>query len=99
MLGNALVYAASWGRIETANYLLKQGAQENLIPAGFDYSGTPLHYAAFQGRREMVDLLLSHGADPAVRDTKINKLAEDWAEHSKHSDLAEYLRLARQRTD
>jgi uncharacterized protein len=98
MLGNALVYVASWGRVEVAKYLLNQGAQVNLIPEGFDYSGTPLHYAAFQGRREMVDLLLSRGADPAVRDTKIDKLAEDWAEHSGHGDLAEYLRLARQRT-
>jgi len=70
----------------------------NLIPAGFDYAGTPLHYAAFQGRREMVDLLLQQGADPAVRDTKIDKLAEDWAQHSQHGALAEYLRLARERS-
>ena len=95
VLGNALVYAAAWGRIETANFLLKQGADVNLIPVGFDYSGTPLHYATLEGRRAMVDLLLSHGADPAARDTKIDKLAEDWAEHGKHGDIAEYLRLAR----
>jgi ankyrin repeat protein len=99
ILANALVYAASFGHIDVAIYLLNQGAQVNLIPAGFDYSGTALHYAAFQGRREMVDLLLRHGADPAVRDTKINTLAEDWAEHSKHSDLAAHLQLIRQRTD
>jgi ankyrin repeat protein len=98
MLGNALVYAASWGRIDVAKYLLDQGAQVNLIPAGFDYAGTPLHYAALQGRREMVELLLREGADPTVRDTKIKTLAEDWAEHGRHSDLAEYLRAARQDT-
>jgi hypothetical protein len=97
ILGNALVYAAAWGRTAVAAYLLDRGAQVNLIPAGFDYSGTALHYAAFHGRREMVDLLLSHGADPSVRDTKIGRLAEDWAEHSKHGDLSEYLRLVRQR--
>jgi uncharacterized protein len=39
ILGNALVYAAAWGRIEVAKYLLSQGAQVNLIPEGFDYSG------------------------------------------------------------
>ncbi len=99
MLGNALVYAASWGRVEVAKYLLDQGAQVNLIPVGFDYAGTPLHYAAFQGRREMTDMLLQHGADPAVRDTKVDGLPEDWAEHFGHTDLAEYLRHARQRAE
>ncbi len=87
-----VVYAASWGRSEVATFLMSVGAEVNLIPLGFDYSGTPLHYAAFQGRAEMVELLLRHGADPAVRDTKIQKLAEDWAEHSKHNKLAERLR-------
>ena len=96
MLTNALVYAASWGRIETATFLLDHGAVVNLIPAGFDYSGTALHYAAFQGRREMVDLLLRRGADPSVRDTKIDALAEDWAEHSGHHELAARLRNSRQ---
>lgn len=96
ILGNALVYAALWGCVEVAEYLFEQGAEVNLIPAGFDYSGTPLHYAAFGGRREMVDLLLRHGADPAVRDTKIDRLPEDWAEHTRHNDLAEFLRLTRQ---
>ena len=67
----------------------------NLIPAGFDFAGTPLHYAALRGRRDMVDHLLRHGADPAVRDSKIGKLPEDWAEHDGHRDLAEYLRLVR----
>lgn len=95
-LGNALVYASAWGRIETANYLWNQGTQLNMIPAGFDYAGTPLHYAALQGRREMVEWLLSRGADPSLRDAKIDKLAEDWADHGGHSDLAEFLRRARQ---
>jgi hypothetical protein len=98
IIGNALVYAASWGRVEVATFLLNQGAQVNLIPEGFDYSGTPLHYAALEGRREMVELLLRRGADPAVRDTKIDKLAEDWADHGKHRDLAGYLRHVRQHT-
>jgi ankyrin repeat protein len=97
ILGNALVYAAYWGRAEAVTALLDRGAEVNLIPAGFDYAGTPLHYAAFGGHRDMVDRLLRHGADPAVTDTKIGKLAEDWAEHAGHRELAEYLRLVRQR--
>jgi hypothetical protein len=99
ILANALVYAAMWGRVAVAEYLLNRGAELNLIPAGFDYSGTPLHYAAYEGRREMVDWLLRHGADPTIRDTKIGKLPEDWAEHSGHKDLAEQLQLLRRRAE
>jgi ankyrin repeat protein len=95
ILNNALVHAAAWGRAEVVEFLLTRGADVNVIPAGFDYSGTALHYAAFGGHREMVDRLLRHGADPAIVDTKIGKLPEDWAEHSKHHELAEYLRKIR----
>jgi ankyrin repeat protein len=97
IIGNALVFAAAWGREEAAAYLLARGAEINMIPAGFDYSGTPLHYAALEGRREMVEFLLQQGADPAVRDTKIGTLPEGWAEHGKHDELAEYLRKVRER--
>jgi ankyrin repeat protein len=95
ILGNALVFAAFWGRTEALDYLLDRGARVNFIPAGFDFAGTPLHYAALGGRRSMVDHLLLRGADPAVVDTKIGKLAEDWAEHGGHADLAAHLRLVR----
>jgi hypothetical protein len=97
ILGNALVYAAAWGRVEALEYLLDRGAELNLIPAGFDFAGTPLHYAALEGHRDTVDQLLSHGADPTLRDSKIGNLAEDWADHGGHGDLAEHLRLVRQR--
>jgi uncharacterized protein len=99
ILGNALVYAAAWGRMEAAAQLIDRGAAVNLIPAGFDYAGTALHYAALEGRREMVDRLLSDGADPSIRDTKIGTLPEDWAEHGEHKDLSEYLRNVRQQFD
>jgi ankyrin repeat protein len=45
--------------------------------------------------REMVDQLVRQGADPAILDTKIGKSPEDWAEHSGHHELAEYLRQVR----
>jgi len=99
ILANALVYAAAWGQIEAATLLLDRGAEVNLIPAGFDYAGTPLHYAALHGRREMVDFLLSRGANPSIEDTKINTLAENWAAHGRHNELAEYLRIERQRQE
>ena len=97
IVGNALVYAAAWGRIDAVRDLLERGARVNEIPAGFDFSGTPLHYAALRGRREMVDHLLAHGADPAIPDTKIGKLPEDWAEHDGHGELASLLKGARLR--
>ena len=92
ILSNALVYAAHWGQLGAADLLLDHGAPVNLIPAGFDFSGTPLHYAAFGGHREMVERLLAHGADPSIRDSKVNGLPADWAEHSGYNDLADYLR-------
>jgi ankyrin repeat protein len=97
IVGNALVYAAAWGRTETVDYLLNHGGQVNLIPAGFDFAGTPLHNAALHGRREMVDQLLQRGADASIRDTKIGNLAEDWAAHGGHRELSEYLKTVRER--
>ncbi len=96
ILGNALVFAALWGQNTALEFLLARGAPINMIPAGFDFAGTPLHYAALTGRRETVDLLLKRGADSSLRDTKIGKLPEDWAEHDGHQELAEYLRDLRQ---
>lgn len=34
-----------------------------------------------------------------IRDTKIGKLPEHWADHGQHKDLSEYLRSVRQQTD
>ena len=99
ILNNALVHASAWGRAEVVDFLLARGAEVNGIPAGFDYSGTALHYAAFNGHRDMVDRLLREGADPTIPDTKIGKLPEDWADHAEHHELAEYLRQIRGRAD
>jgi ankyrin repeat protein len=97
IVNNALVYAAAWGQHAAMQELLNRGAEVNAIPAGFDFAGTPLHYAALHGRRDTVDWLLRHGADPSVRDAKINNLPEDWAAHDGHAELAEYLKQMRQR--
>jgi ankyrin repeat protein len=99
VLGNALVFAAAWGRAESVDRLIDHGAQVNFIPAGFDFAGTPLHYAALGGHREMVDRLLQYGASPDVRDTKIGNLPADWAAHSGYKELSEYLRLVQRREE
>jgi hypothetical protein len=97
IINNALVFAAAWGQKETAGELLTQGAVINAIPAGFDFAGTPLHYAALNNRREMVDWLLNRGADPTVRDPKVNHAPDGWADYAHHLELAEYLRSVRER--
>ena len=95
IVDNALVYAAAWCRIEAANVLLAQGANINARPAGFDFTGTPLHYAALNGRWKMTAFLLEHGADPAARDFKVDNTPAGWAEHGGHHELAEHLTRVR----
>ncbi len=95
IINNALVYAAAWGHADAVEFLLDHGASLDAIPAGFDYAATPLHYAALNGRRETVTQLLRHGADVTITDSKIGKLAEDWARHGGHEELAEQLRRVR----
>jgi ankyrin repeat protein len=98
IVNNAFVYAAIWGQHPALQELLDRGAEVNAIPAGFDFAGTALHNAALRGRGDTADWLLSHGADPSIRDTKIDKLPEDWAAHDGHADLADYLKQVRQRS-
>jgi uncharacterized protein len=82
IIDNALVYAAARCRIDTARELLVRGANLNALPAGFDFTGTPLHYAALNGRWKMTDSLLERGANPAGRDAKVARAGvNDAAEH------------------
>lgn len=91
LINNALIYASTNDQSEAVELLLKKGADVNSIPPGFDYNGTALHNAALQGHRSMVDLLLKHGADPTIKDGKVQGTAAGWAEHAGHHDLASYL--------
>jgi hypothetical protein len=59
VLDEALIYAATNGRIEAAQYLLDRGATVN----GVVYGTTALGRAATKGRLAMVDWLLAHGAE------------------------------------
>ena len=95
IVDNALVYAAAWCRIDAANVLLARGANINARPAGFDFTGTPLHYAALNGRWKMTTFLLEHGADPAARDGKVDNTPDGWAKHGGHQELAEHLARVR----
>ncbi len=97
IVNNAFVYACMHGHIDAAQLLLGKGAQINVIPDGFDFAGTGLHYAALNGHRPMVEYLLAHGADRSIadrsiKDTKVDSTAAGWAEHGGHSDLLDLLR-------
>jgi len=94
IIDNAFVYACRSGQIDAAERLLQHGALINAIPPGFDYSGTGLHYAAMDGRRPMVDYLLAHGADPRIKDKKVNSTPAGWAAHGGHPEIKEVLERA-----
>ena len=91
IVNNALVYACMHGHIEAAKLLLQHGAEINVVPGGFDYAGTGLHYAALNGQRAMVEFLLHQGADREVKDTKVGSTAAGWAEYGGHPELRDLL--------
>ena len=92
IINNAFVYGCMHGHIDAAKLLLEKGAEINVVPGGFDYAGTGLHYAAFNGHRAMIEFLLDHGADRNVKDTKVGSTAAGWAEYAGHSELLALLR-------
>src|SRR6185369_2843019 len=95
IINNAFVYACMHGHIDAAKLLLEKGAQINVIPGGFDYAGTGLHYAALNGHRSMVEFLIERSADIHIKDTKVAGTAAGWAEHGGHAEIRDYLvRLA-----
>jgi len=91
IVNNAFVYACMHGHLHAAKLLLDKGAEINVIPGGFDYAGTGLHYAALNGHRPMVEFLLAHGADRSIKDTKVSSTASGWADHGGHPDLRDLL--------
>lgn len=91
IINNAFVYACMHGHIDAAKLLLDKGAELNVIPGGFDYAGTGLHYAALNGHRPMIEFLLAQGADRNLKDTKVGSTAAGWADHGGHPDLRDML--------
>ncbi len=64
----ALIEAASYGFVQTADLLLNSGANVNHVSSGSS-PGTALNYAAQRGDKKMANLLLSMGADVNLADS------------------------------
>ncbi|PWT93444.1 MAG: hypothetical protein C5B55_04605 [Blastocatellia bacterium] len=91
IVNNAFVYACMHGHIEAAKLLLERDAEINVVPGGFDYAGTGLHYAALNGHGSMVEFLLENGANPKIKDTKVSATAAGWANHGGHPVVRDFL--------
>jgi ankyrin repeat protein len=91
IVNNAFVYACMHGHLDAAQLLLDKGAEINVLPGGFDFTGTGLHYAALNGHRAMVEFLLAHGADRNLKDPKVGSTPAGWGDHGGHSDLCSLL--------
>ncbi|HEX6044013.1 MAG TPA: ankyrin repeat domain-containing protein [Pyrinomonadaceae bacterium] len=91
IVDNAFVFACMHGHIDAAKSLLAHGAQINVLPGGFDYTGSGLHYAAFNGHRAMVEFLLQSGADKNLKDTKVGSTPAGWADYQGHTELRDLL--------
>src|SRR6185436_19700347 len=57
----ALLWAAHWNDLQTAELLVRRGANANTAN---DFRMTPLSQACTNGNAQFVDLLLKAGADP-----------------------------------
>lgn len=62
-----LHYAARDGFVETAEVLIKNGANINCLSS---MQRTPLMYATISDHHKMVELLLKHGANVNVKDVE-----------------------------
>ena len=94
IINNAFVYTCMHNHIDAARLLLQKGADIDSIAPGFDFAGTGLHYAALNGHREMVEFLLEQGANPKVKDQKVNNSPAGWADYGGHKALSDYLEQA-----
>ena len=81
---SALMYAAGAGQVETATYLLDQGAEINMQWAS-GYSA--LHEAAIWGRWETAELLIERGANVNLRGYGLGETplhGASWGSNRRH---------------
>jgi ankyrin repeat protein len=87
-----LIEAATRGHVETARFLLKNGADPNI--AGSFANQTALLAATQRGHSEIVDLLLEHGADWSAVDHPTKFSALEYAISNENADIVRSLLAA-----
>lgn len=90
IVDRALAWAVQNGNYEVADYLLDHGANINTRWSTHEPASI-LHECAFAGRMEQVVYLVRKGIDVTIRDHRHNATPEDWARHTGHMEIAEYL--------
>lgn len=85
---DALLDAASEGKIETIKSLLKEGVDINTRNA---WGQTALMAAVEEGHRKTAKLLMEKGADPNAREARTGKTALHKAIEEKHPGIAQDL--------
>ena len=106
VLSQALFFACLHGRLEVADFLLRQGADVNreVLGLGPSPAGTVLHAltsisvgatadpeAIEQRRLPTVRFLLDRGASVAVRDSRFHATPLDWARYHGRQRMAEVM--------
>lgn len=86
--GTLLHLAASYGRVEIADMLLKKWPE--MLKEEDHHFNTALHIAAESGYAEMVTFLIDKGIDPATKNME-NRTALFLAEKNKHQDVVDIL--------
>jgi len=88
----ALHLAVSKNDLPALRWLLAHGVAVNARRMMWDCNHTALHMAVERGAMDIARQLLEAGADPNIRDGKVDATALGWAEHFGRPDFAELIR-------
>lgn len=83
--------AATYGRFAIVRELLENGADPNVIAAGFNCAQTALFMACQEGYFEIVRLLLEYGADVSIPERKYKMTPVSIAASNGHVDVVRIL--------
>jgi ankyrin repeat protein len=93
--GTPLIWAAVCNRMETAEWLINQGAaiDQKATFGGLTHGQgvTALHMASQYGHLAMVQLLIQRGADPKIKDDLYHSDAEGAANYFGQVPVRDYL--------
>jgi ankyrin repeat protein len=88
----ALHLAVSKNNLAALRWLLAHGVAVNAKRMMWDCNHTALHMSVEKGAIDIARLLLEAGADPNIRDDKVNATALGWADFFGRGDLVELIR-------